>query len=62
MTLFEKITLISAMVGFTGYLIQILMIIYCCDKHIKLQVNVFKATMLAMVIALVSYIITFFVK
>lgn len=62
MTLFEKIALISAIIAFTGYLFQILMVVGCCDKHINLQVNVFKLTMLSMLIAIISYVLTFFVK
>ena len=62
MILFEKIALISAIIAFTGYLFQILMIIGCCDKHINLQVNVFRATLIAMLIAIISYVMTFFVK
>ena len=62
MTLFEKIGLISAITAFIGYLFQIFMIVRCCDKHINLQVNVFKLTMLSMLIAIISYVMTFFVK
>ena len=62
MTLFEKITLTSAIIAFTGYLFQILMIIGCCDKHIKLQVNVFRVTLISILITIISYVLTFFVK
>lgn len=62
MTLFEKITLISALIALTGYLFQILMILGCCDKHIKLQVGVFRGTLIAIAITIISYVLTFFVK
>lgn len=62
MTLLNKIFLTSALIGLSLYLFQILMIFGCCDKYIKLQVNVFRATMIAMVIAIISFIISVFVK
>lgn len=62
MTLLDKIFLTSALIGLSLYLFQILMIFGCCDKYIKLQVNVFRATMIAMVIAIISFIISVFVK
>lgn len=62
MILFEKIFVTSSLIGLSLYLIQILMIFGCCDKYIKLQVNVFRFTVVVMVIALVSYVISVFVK
>lgn len=62
MTLFEKIFVTSSLIGLSLYLFQILMIFGCCDKYIKLQVNVFRATVLFMVIALISYITNLVIK
>ena len=52
----EKITITLAIFAFTSYLIQILMIIGCCDKHINLQVNVFRFTTITMVLTLIGFI------
>lgn len=62
MTLLDKIALTSAILGVIGYLFQILMIHGCCDKHINLQVNVFRATTIAFMTALISYITTLIIK
>lgn len=56
MTWLENTTLIFAILGFTGYLIQILMVIGCCDKHINLQVNVFRFTTISMLITLICVV------
>lgn len=56
MTWLENTTLIFAILGFTGYLIQILMLIGCCDKYVNLQVNVFRFTTISMLIALIGVI------
>lgn len=59
---FEKIFLISSLIGLCLYLIQTLMLFCCCDKYIKLQVNLFRVTAVTMVIAAISYVISVFVK
>lgn len=62
MTLFKNVALISAIIGIGGYLLQTLMIIGCCDKYINFQVNLFRVTVVAMLVALISYCVTFFIK
>ena len=52
----KNITFIFAILGFTGYLIQILMIVGLYDKHLNLQVNLFRFTTISMLIALIGII------
>ena len=56
MTWLENATLILAILGFTGYLIQILMLVGCCDKYISLQVNLFRFTVITMLLTLIGVI------
>ena len=58
----ENATLIFAILGFTGYLIQILMIVGCCDKYMDLQVNLFRFTVINMLLTLICTIVLIVTK